>query len=78
MVLAGLLQKICGPLRMHEITTCEEASKLAKHIEQDDKGQLTISPSDNKIKDKLEELKNSLMQLSLQKNHLWCTNCHMK
>lgn len=59
---------------MHEFKTCEEALKLAQNIETDDKGQSTISSINNKLKDKIEKLQNSLMALTLQKNNLWCTN----
>lgn len=63
---------------MHEVKICEEALKLTQWIEQDNEGQSIMAPTDNKIEDKLEQLQNSLMQLSFQKNHLWCTNFHME
>lgn len=36
--MVGFLQKICGPLRMHEFKNCQEALKLAQRIETYDKG----------------------------------------
>jgi len=59
-----------------KIKNYEEALKLAQRIEKDNEGQVTISSTDNKLEDKLDDLQNSIMQLTLQKSHLWCTNCH--
>jgi len=61
---------------MHKVKNYEEVLKLAQRIEKDDEGQVTISSNDNKLEDKLDDLQNSIMQLTLQKSHLWCTNCH--
>lgn len=46
-----------------------------KKIEIDDESQLTISSTDNKLEDKIEQSQNSLLVLTLPKKNLWCTNC---
>jgi hypothetical protein len=38
----GVLQKICAPLRMHEIQTCKDALKKSQHIELDEDWTTTI------------------------------------
>ena len=70
---AGLLHHVRDPLRMHDIKTLEEALKKAQQMESDiDIFALTKK---GQLEEKIEMLQKTIIDLSLQKDNLWFSNC---
>lgn len=70
---ACMRHHIRAPLRMNEINTLEEALKEAQQMESDVD---VTSPSDNgRLKERIEMLHRTIMDMTLHKSNLWCSNC---
>lgn len=76
----GFLHKIREPLRMHEITTYNEALKKAQRIEaNNDWNAMSI---DKRLEKRIYMMYKTICDISLRNYYLWCTICmvegHMK
>lgn len=65
---ASLLQRIRSPLRLYKITTREDALQKAQCVESDDDGSST-----ERLEEKIENLQQTIKNLSIRRNELWCT-----
>jgi hypothetical protein len=70
---AGLLQKIIIPLWMYDLQSCEDILKKSQWIEMDDEGTLSSTIAEKRLEDKLTELQQSIKNMSIACNELWCT-----
>ena len=70
---AGLLHHIIAPLRMHDITSLEEAFKEAQQMESD--VDVAISSKKGRLEDKIEMLRKTIWELTMAKTNVCCSNC---
>jgi hypothetical protein len=70
----GLLPRIHSPLRLYEITYCEDALTEAQRVESDDDGPSTSSTTE-RLEEKIEHLQQTIKNLSIRRNEVWCTTC---
>jgi hypothetical protein len=69
----GLLQKIKAPLWMYDLSTCEDILRKTQRIEMDDEGSINKSSIEKRLEDKIIELKQTIKNISLAHNEIWCT-----
>jgi hypothetical protein len=69
----GLLHHVRAPLRMHDITSLEEAFKKAQQMESN--VDVAISSEKGQLEDKIEMLSNTIWELTMAKTNVWRSNC---
>ena len=69
----GLLRHVRAPLRMHGITSLEEAFKKAQQMESD--VDVAIPLEKGRLEDKTKMLSKTIRELTMTKNNIWCLNC---
>ena len=78
--LAGLSQKIRRHISLETFKTYEDALTKALQVEMDE--DIPAYLTDHRIEEQLESVQNSLKELSLKNQEIWCTKCsttgHMK
>ena len=70
---ASLLHHVIAPLRMHDITSLEEAFKKAQQMESD--VDVAIPSEKGRLEDKIEMLSKTIWELTMAKTNVWCSNC---
>jgi hypothetical protein len=70
-----MLQNIRVPLHMYDLQTCEEVLKKSQRTEMDDEGVLTSLVIEKRLEENLAKLQQSIKNMSLSRNKLWCTIC---
>jgi hypothetical protein len=70
---AGILPRICSPLRLYEITNYEETLQKTR-VDSYDDGPLTSSTIE-RLEEKIEHLKKPIKNLSIRWNEVWCITC---
>ena len=69
----GLLHHVRAPLRMHDITSLEEAFKKAQQMESD--VDVSIPSKKGRLEEKIEMLSKTIRELTMAKTNVWCSNC---
>ena len=70
---ARLLHHVRAPLRMHDITSLEEAFKKAQQMKSDI--DVAIPSKKGRLEDKIEMLRKIIQELTMEKTNVWCSNC---
>jgi hypothetical protein len=70
---AGILQNIITPLRMYDLSTCEEILKKDQRIEMDDEGLANSSSAKKILEDKITEIQQTIKNISIACNEFCCT-----